>query len=225
MTNREITDRYLKYKGMTRTKPESLGFQPILPFYVMDVVYEIYCKYVMPIPAARELKKAKNEWREAYNLLDRDFHRAFTQDEWADISDQMDAFREYIGNHLTVAVVSVMDVFKDFPLDEQQVLASLAIADVLATTAQVVWGNIYRNFTPKVIGGKVFEKDVPNVNQYIAAVTRAIRNYLDLYYLSIGGEWAQPEPSQRIVDARDALVRRIVRYLEYGKEADKQATA
>ena len=75
MTNREITDRYLKYKGMTRTKPESLGFQPILPFYVMDVVYEIYCKYVMPLPAARELKKAKNEWRDAYNLLDRDFHR------------------------------------------------------------------------------------------------------------------------------------------------------
>lgn len=225
MTNREITSRYLAHMGMTRTKEDSDGFQPILPVYIMDVVYEIYCKHVAPTKPRFDLKKAKNEWRDAYNLFDRDFHRAFTQDEWADLSDQMDAFRDYIGNHLTVAVVSVMDVFKDFPLNEQKVLASLAIADVLATTAQVVWGNIYRNFTPKVIGGKVFEKDVPNVNQYIAAVTRAIRNYLDLYYLSIGGEWAQPEPSQRIVDARDALVRRIVRYLEYGKEADKRATA
>lgn len=217
MNNREITDRYLKYKGMTRTKPESLGFQPILPFYVMDVVYEIYCKYVMPIPAARELKKAKNEWRDAYNLLDRDFHRAFTQDEWADISDQMDAFREYIGNQLTIAIINVMDCFKQFTTEQAQAIASLAIADVLSTTAQVLWGNIYRNFIRTRFGR---EKDVPAVNQYIAAVTRAIRNYVDLYYLSIGGEWVQVEPSKKIVDARDSLVKKVVRYLEYGKEKE-----
>ena len=218
MTNREITDRYLSYKGMKRNHPESLGFQPILPMYIMDVVYEIYCKYVMPMDCKREMKKAKNEWRNAYNLFDRDFHRPFTQDEWCDISDQMDAFREYIGNELTIAIVNVMDCFPQFDLDKQQVLASLAIADVLATTAQVIWGNIYRNFITHF--GR--EKDVPNVNMDIAAVTKAIRVFTDLYYLSIGGEWMQAEPTKKIIDARDSLVKKVARYLKYGKENDKQ---
>ena len=211
MTNIEITRRYLAYRGMTRiTENHEEGFQPVLPVYIMDVVYEIYCKYVMPTDAKREMKQAKNEWRGAYNLFNRDFYRAFAEDEWSDIADRMDEFRDYIHNDLTIAVISVMDCFKQFDLDKQQALASLAIADVLSITAQVVWGNIYRNLITHRTG---FRKDVPNVNQHIAKCTRAIQNYTDLYYLSIGGEYVRIEPDIRVVNARDALIKKIVKYL------------
>lgn len=217
MTNEEITKRYLAYRGMTRiTNRRDDGFMPILPIYIMDVVYEIYCKYVAPVKPRFDMKKAKNDWREAYNLFDRDFHRAFTQDEWADIADQMDAFREYIGNELTIAVVNVMDCFSQFDLDQQQALASLAIADVLAVTAQVLWGNVYRNI---VVHGR-FEKDVPNVNPYIAKACRAIQNYTDLYYLSIGGEYVQVATTPKVEAARNQLIKKIVRYLNHGKDAE-----
>ena len=209
MTNTEITRRYLAYKGMKRVNDHE-GFQPILPVYIMDVVYEIYCKYVQSTKPRFDLKKAKNEWRDGYNAFNKEFYQAFKEEEWDEIADKLDEFRTFINNELTVAIVSVMDCFKQFDLEKQQILASLAIANILSITAQYMWGDIYKVFVRTASG---FEKELPDINKQIAKIIRGIQNYTDLYYLSIGGEYVRIDATDNVVKARDVLIRKIAKYL------------
>ena len=58
MTNTEMVDRWLTSIGMKRVSGSSL--EPILPFFMLDVAYNMWQKDVSPIECKFELKTSSS---------------------------------------------------------------------------------------------------------------------------------------------------------------------
>lgn len=80
MTNRQMVEKYLTSIGM-KLVSGSGTLEPILPFFMTDVAYNIWRKDISPIPCRHELKQLKKMWITRYGVFNRQFFRAFTIDE------------------------------------------------------------------------------------------------------------------------------------------------
>lgn len=145
MTNKEIVDTYLKAQGFKRITGGDEDFSPILPFIMLDGVYQMYCKTISPIQCRFEMRKYKNDWEKSYNAFNKAFFDCFSDSQTDAIIDKMDSFADYIGNYLVVAKVQIMDVLKNEPSERQEVLATCLLCSILAQSAQVVWKRVYKS--------------------------------------------------------------------------------
>ena len=66
MNANELVDTYLAHKGMRRVKGE--GYDAILPFFMLDSMYQILSKEISPIPCRQEQKLALKKWKEGIRL-------------------------------------------------------------------------------------------------------------------------------------------------------------
>ena len=62
----------------------------MMPFYLMDASYQVYCKDVKDYECKHKAKEAKRRWKEAYRKFYADFFQAFDADQTEFITDQMD---------------------------------------------------------------------------------------------------------------------------------------
>lgn len=201
MTNDQITDKWLSSIGLRRERGHSL--EAILPFLMLDVNYSIYQSTVRPIECKREMKMWKKRWIESYNRINRAFFRAFSDEEQDAVIGIMDDFSNYISNDVMIARVQVMNILKDLDLEHQKVCSDLVIANVLAQSAQVIWDKCYHT----------------NSND-ISSVIFASGKFMALYHSSISREYVNPNESEQIVNAVDALCKKMVLYLHKTLDAE-----
>ena len=55
MTRKEIADKYLAELGMKSEKGDCFEF--VVPFIILDLVYDLYCKFIAPLDVKFELKR------------------------------------------------------------------------------------------------------------------------------------------------------------------------
>lgn len=208
MTNTEIVDKYLTSIGMKRVSGTSL--EPILPFFMLDAAYNMWLKDVQPIQCKHEAKKMKKEWVTKYGLFNRSFFRAFTLDEQCEITDKMDSFDAYIGNHVTIAKVQVMNVMRDLETEQAVRCASLLIINILCQSAQIVWQHVYKN-----------SRNKDKTNPEIHALERLSSKFMNAYHCRISDRNVNPNESKPIVDAVDVLCNKMIKWLYVDKKASE----
>lgn len=169
MKNTEIVDIYLKSLGMKRVSGDSL--EPILPHIMMDAQYQIYCKEIKPLDCKHRLKKFRNEWIQHYNLFNRQFFSAFTDEQKDEVIDKMDSFERYIYNDIVIAKVSIMNCCTGCDFQTQKVLAACALCNILAQAALVIWQKVYKN-----------SKGQDTKNLEIEAIGRCASLFMHEYY-------------------------------------------
>lgn len=146
MTNQEIVDVYLAYKHKRRTQGKRENLLFLMPFYIMDACYQIYCKDIKDLPCRHMMKQAKKRWGVCYHKYTTDFFRAFNEDQIEFITDQMDEFNDYIHNSMMILKSKVVNQIPDsVPFEDKKVLASMLLCNVLAQAAQSLHGRMYRN--------------------------------------------------------------------------------
>ena len=211
MTNNEIVDKWLASIGMKRVSGSSL--EPILPFFMLDAAYNMWLKDVSPIECRHEAKKMKKEWVTRYGLFNRQFFRAFSLDEQCEITDKMDSFDAYIGNHVMIAKVQVMGVMRDLETEQAVRCASLLIINILCQSAQIVWRNVYKN-------SRFGDQDNPDIH----ALERLSSRFMNAYHSGISDRNVNPNESKPLVDAVDVLCQKMIRWLYVDKKAGEAET-
>lgn len=203
MTANELVDTYLEHRGMRRVKGE--GYDPILPFFMLDAMYQILSKEIVPIKSRQEQKQALKRWQASYTAFNRDFFSAFNQEQQDEIIDIMDAFESYVNNDIIVAEVAVMNELAklDIPFEQQKVVASSMMCHVLAQAAQITWSAIYKN-----------KYNVSKESPHINAILKYSSMWMNMYFSKVSNAHVNPNDSQQICDAMDALCRKMVRFLK-----------
>ena len=146
ITNQQIVDTYLAYKHMKLSGKTRDDVRMMMPFYLMDASYQVYCKDVKDFKCRQKVKVAKTRWKESYRKFFADFLLPFDADQTEFITDQMDEFEEYIHTKVVMLKTTVMGVFKpEATFEEKKILASVLTCNALSQMAQHVFGDMYRD--------------------------------------------------------------------------------
>lgn len=194
----DITEAYITHLGLKRIK--GTGADPILPFFMLDVMNTIYRKDILALPCKFEAKRSLKEWARNYHALNADFFSAFSDEQQDRVIDIMDEFEAFIGNDIIIAKVAVMNVLANagIDLDSQDVLASCMTAHILAQSAQVLWKAVYGN----------------HENPYIKAIIHHAGRWMNLYSKGRTDMCINLNESKSIEDAVSALCRKMVKFLK-----------
>lgn len=203
MTANDLVDTYLTHIGMRRVKGN--GYDAILPFFMLDAMYQIMSKDIVPVPSRQEQKLALKRWQASYNSFNRDFFSAFNQEQQDAVIDIMDAFESYINNDIVVAEVSVMKQLQkyDISFEHQKVIASCMLCHVLAQTAQIAWGAIYKD-----------KHNVSKESPHIKAILKYSSLWMNLYFSKVSDAYVNPNDSEQICTAMDILCKKMIKFLK-----------
>lgn len=146
ITNQQIVDTYLAYKGMKLSGKIRDDVRMMMPFYLMDASYQVYCKDIKDYECKQKAKEAKTRWKESYRKFFVDFMLPFDVDQKEFITDQMDEFEDYIHTKVVILKTTVMSVFKpEATFEEKKILASVLTCNTLSQMAQYIFSDMYRN--------------------------------------------------------------------------------
>lgn len=198
ITGTELTDAYLRHRGYTRIGGD--GVSCILPFFILDAMYQIYRKAIAPLTLEHEPKLLRKRWIEAYNLFNRDFFAAFTLEQQDAIIDRMDDFESYIHNDVEILRVQVMNIMNRDDLETQSTISSCMACNILAQAANAVWKNTY-----------VQRNGKPSPNRYIDTMEKMSYKLMN----AIHGNSYHVDPNQNkaVCSAISVLCRKMVRWL------------
>ena len=198
ITGTELTDAYLSHMGYRRL--DGGGMTPILPFFILDAMFQIYSKVVAPMNVSHKEKQMRRRWIEAYNLFNRDFFSAFSQDQQDAIIDRMDDFGTFIHNNIEIARIQVMNIMGNDDTDTQMTISSIMMCNVLAQAANSVWTNTY-----------VKKDGKPLRNRYIDTIERMSYKFMNAMH---GNRYRiDPNQNQSLCDAVQVLCRKMVKWL------------
>lgn len=196
-----MIDTYLKSIGMKRIKGD--GLDPLMPFIMMDAMYQIYTKEIAPLPCRHELKHVKKSWIESYNVFNREFFRAFNVDEQGEVIDLMDDFEKFIHNDVLIAKLAIMNELRDLPTEDASVCASCVMCNILAQAAHIIWSKIFGKCRLLNPAGK-----------YILGVEKNSTKFMNLYHSRISTRHVDPNRSKKIVDSVDILCKKMVKWVK-----------
>lgn len=180
MTNGDIVDVWLKHRGMKLSGGKRDYNLPLMPFFIMDVVYQIYCKDIKDIPCRHKMAQAQKRWAKSYHSFNMDFFLAFNEDQTDYIVDQMDEFETYIHNTLVMFKATAISSFNvDAPFDEKRILASVLACNVLCQAAQRLHMDMYRKTNMKGERNKYIE-DIQKASYDFANAFPASSKDIDL---------------------------------------------
>lgn len=200
MTNRDIVNVYLAYKGKRKTKGKEVNTLFLMPFFIMDACYQIYCKDIKDYPCKHQMKQAKKRFGECYHKYTTEFFRAFNDDQIEFITDQMDEFDDYIHNSMVILKSKVVSQIPDsVSFEDKKVLAVLLLCNVLAQAAQHLHGNMYRN-----------SDMTKETNMDIEGVRKASYDMARFHPMSKG---INLTASDEIMSLIDALCKKIMKFL------------
>lgn len=202
MTNKEIVDAYFLAHGFRQTKGDAQDFSPMLPLLILDEVYTMYRKTILPITCTHEMKQAKKLWSESYNDFNRDFFRCFTAEQRDAIMEKMDNFEEYIAKDEMIAKVQIMNGLSFEPLERQEIIATCVLCSILVQSAQVVWRRIYKNRR---------QEDTENI--HLKNIRRGITKFGDAYY-GKNKPIVRLDENPQVAGAVSVLCRNMIKWLK-----------
>lgn len=202
MTNSDIVKRYLEYNGRYLKQGENECFAPLLPYLILDAMFQLYEKYIKPIPCKREMKKYKQDWIKAYSDYNRSFFAAFDIEQTCYITDKMDEFWEFIEHDLFIVQMSIHKECMYLDAHDRDIVSAIVLCGVLAQSAECVYEDTYTN------GGVVA------VNPRIKNIVRNVSLFRESY--RVQGADIDVNISDEVCTAVNILCRKMVSWLYDG---------
>lgn len=144
-TIRQLIEKYVKANGMRLVGGNGTDCGVIMPWLIMDTQYQLYWKEIRPLNCGHSLQQCKTRWEESYNRFNRAMFSYFNEEEKDYIVDLMAEMEDYIAHDVTIAQIQFENKIMEFyDPDEQRVIASCMLCHILATCAQLIYGEIFR---------------------------------------------------------------------------------
>lgn len=201
MNNNEIVETYLRYRGKVRTKTGKRdNTLPLMPFFLMDIVYQIFCKDIKTMECKHQMQRYRTIWAENYQKFNNEFFRPFNEDQKDYVIDLMDEFDGYIHNTVVMMKSAVVNSFvDDAEFEDKKNLASLLTCNVLCQAAQHLYGDMYRD--------RYMRKET---NPHIAAIQQASYKIACHYP---AGKATDLTSQEQVIKMIDVLCKKIVKFL------------
>lgn len=172
----------------------------MMPLYLMDASYQVYCKDIKNFECQHKTKEAKTRWKESYREFFSDFLLPFDVDQTEFITDQMDDFEDYIHNKMVMLKTTVMGVFSpEASFEEKKILASVLTSNALSQMAQHVHRDMYRDKWHR-----------PKDNPLIEAVTKNSYEFANHFPVSRGVDLTA---SDKVSSMISSLCKEVMKYL------------
>ena len=200
ITNQQIVDTYLAYKHMKLSGTARDDVRMMMPLFLMDASYQVYCKDIKNFECKHKVKEAKTRWKESYRKFFSDFLMPFDVDQTEFVLDQMDEFEGYIHNKMVMLKTTVMQVFpQDAPFEEKVILASVLTCNALSQMAQHIHRDMYRDQWHR-----------PKDSSLIEAVTKNSYEFANHFPVSRGVDLTA---SDKVSSMISSLCKEVMKYL------------
>ena len=204
MTSKEIIHRILDRMNLEITKGTDEMLDPILPWFIMDIQYQIYCRSIKPLNCVHDLQFLRTRWNENYKFFNKSMFCMFNDDEKSEIVDMMDEFETYISNDVEIAKIQFMNVMKGYDLDIQDIIASGMMCNVLAQNANIIYNKVY------ALGRNGKHIDNPN----IAAVATYSFKFVNLLHNAISDERLVFNGVKPLDDAIQIISNKMIKWIK-----------
>lgn len=139
--NDTITRRYLTYKGETPSKAWRMDLSPIIHFFFMDCIRNMFERFD-PMPLSNYNNKLKGKWKKAMKDFDDRFwipfkgKGEFKSEMQNFIIDKLDAYQQYIKHDIDIALLAWEESCNDLPEETRKYFSAAWLANRLAFNAQ-----------------------------------------------------------------------------------------
>lgn len=215
VTNAELINTFLERQGLKRLTKNEQDFSPLMPFIIMDAVYQIYCTDIQGLKCKHLAAKYQRAWSTDYSLYNRDFFSNFNEEQQGAIIDKMDRFEEFISHHILVAKVSIMNyVSPQEDLKGQNTIAACIVANALAQMSVIIWGHIYKTAS-----------GAEKPNPFLSSIVHDTYKFMNAWHDENGGRGVNINcnKSPQVSTAIDVLCNKMSEFLK--KDSDSQKAA
>ena len=151
MTKKEVVDTALRGLGKTRVQGNTT--EPIMPYLLADIMFQLFDKNIAPIPFKHELKQMKCRWIKRYKRFNKPVFSAFKETEYTELTDLMDEVYDYLSNEIVMLRSKIMLVISGIPFFEvKQNIANLIMCHIFAEYADCCYQRVYYNVKKEYFG-------------------------------------------------------------------------
>ena len=139
-SNKELADKYLQQRGL---QVKGDGTQLLVPFYIMDICYQIYLKEVRNQEFQHEARKYLTDFANEYKAFNWDLFRCLDLDETEFVTDEMDRLGVYLHNYVEMCRMELYTSLDVYGEKARNVLSSLLLCDLLCQISGIIWTTEY----------------------------------------------------------------------------------
>ena len=166
--NKELISAYMRRTGRTYITSDADDLTPLLPFLILDVEYQLYLKYILPLECAHESARWKKEWGRTYTALNNSFFSAFDDDQCEAVIDRMGSLEEYVSDSIEQTRAAASDYLSKFvPHDKINVVSVCMVCSVLAQSAGIIWDSIYRDASGRGIPHRGIDRLIHAISAFL----------------------------------------------------------
>lgn len=142
MDKNEIINTALKGIGMARVHGNTS--EPIMPYLLADVMYQLYLADMNPKKLRHKMKQMHSMWSKKYMHFNKPIFSAFEPKDYTEITDLMDNVYEYLSNEITMLrsqIINVIGGIESF--DDKKIVSTLIMCHIFAQYAECAYERVY----------------------------------------------------------------------------------
>lgn len=139
-SDKELADKYLRQRGL---QVKGDGTQLLVPFYIMDICYQIYTKEVRNREFRHEARKYLTDFASEYKAFNWDLFRALDVDDAEFVTDEMDSLGVYLHNNIEICRMELYTSLDVYGEKARNILTSLLLCDLLCQISGILWTTEY----------------------------------------------------------------------------------
>nr|DAH72505.1 MAG TPA: hypothetical protein [Caudoviricetes sp.] len=137
---KELADKYLRQRGL---QVKGDGTQLLVPFYIMDICYQIYSKEVRNQAFRHEARKYLTDFAREYKAFNWDLFRCLDLDETEFVTDEMDRLGVYLHNYVEMYRMELYTSLDVYGEKARNVLSSILLCALLCQISGILWTTEY----------------------------------------------------------------------------------
>ena len=144
MDKREIVEKALKGVGKQRVQGDTT--EPIMPYLLADVMYQLYLEDIPSYPLRHEMKRMSTLWRERYKHFNKPLFSQFHPTEFTEITDLMDDVYESLHNEIVMLRSNIMTMISGIEsFNTRHAVSTLIMCHIFAQYADCSYQRVYYN--------------------------------------------------------------------------------
>lgn len=168
ITNRELISAYMRRVGRTYITNDANDLTPLLPFFILDLAYQLYLSHVLPLQCSHEARRWRSEWSKTYGKLNREFFSSFDDDQTDAVIDRMESLEAFVDEDINAVRKVVADYLAaSVPSDKTETIAVCMVCNVLAQSASLIWEKVYRGENGQGVPNRDIERLVHATSAFL----------------------------------------------------------
>lgn len=179
-----------------------------VPYLMLDVFQIVDYEYLQKVDFAHKERKHYTALMNTYGTFNKVFFSRFSADKKDMIVDMMDAFEDYIHNHVEIFRLNIESTIMNLPEDFRLICGALCVCKLMISQARVAWKVIYK--------GQKLRHDVDT--HYIKSMEYHITGLMEEYFARCSHDLPEDIWFSDSSDVRHAEKNTVKQILEFLKE-------